>query len=44
MVHMVQIETLSTLEFQGVRSQHGQQREEHRLVHHVPVKLYQGHF
>ena len=42
---MVQREALSTPECQeGVPSQGGQQREEHRVVHHVQVEHYQGLF
>ena len=42
---MVQIEAASTPEFQeGVPSQEGQHREEHRVVQHVQVEHYQGHF
>ena len=43
--YMVQIQALSTTECQeGVPSQGGQQREEHRVVHHVQVEHYEGHF
>ena len=43
--NMVQIETQSTPECQvGVPSQGWQQREEHRVVHHVQVKHYEGLF
>ena len=39
---MVQIDTLSTPECQeGVLSQGGQQREEHRIVHHVQLTTSQ---
>ena len=43
--YMVQMEALSTAEWQeGVPSQGEQQREEHREVHHVQVKHYGGRF
>ena len=42
---MVQRETLSTPECQeGVPSQGGQQREEHRVVHYDQEEHYQGQF
>ena len=42
---MVQIEAPGTPECQdGVPSQGGQQREEHRVVHHDQVDHYQGQF
>ena len=42
---MVQIEILNTPECQeGVPSQGGQKKEEHRVVRHVQVEHYQGHF
>ena len=41
--YMVQIEAPLTLECQdGVPSQGGPGREEHRVVHHVQVEHYQG--
>ena len=41
---MVQIEAPSTPECQeGVPSQGGHQREEHRVVHHVQEEHYEGH-
>ena len=41
--YMVQIEAQSTPEFQeNVPSQGWQQREEHRVVHHVQVEHYEG--
>ena len=42
---MVQIEAQSNPECQeGVPSQGGQRIEEHRVVHHIQVKHYRGHF
>ena len=42
---MIQIEAPSTPGCQdGVPSQGGQEREEHRVVQHVQVEHYQGHF
>jgi len=42
---MVQIEAPSPPEFQeGVPGLGGQQREEHRVVHHVQVEQHDGHF
>ena len=42
---MVQVEAAGTPECQeGVPSQGGQRREEHRVVHHVQVEHYIGHF
>ena len=41
---MVQVEASSTPECQeGVPSQGGHQREEHRVVHHVQEEHYEGH-
>ena len=43
--YIVHIEASSTLKFQeGIPSQGRQQREEHRVVQHVQVEHYQGHF
>ena len=44
-MYMVQIEALSTPEFQeGFPSQGGQGREEHKVVHHDQVEHYQRQF